>query len=32
LVLMVFCAVFIATYVAAYMMLVRFKVPKWLRK
>ena len=31
-VLMAFCAVFIVTYVAAYMMLVRFKVPKWLRK
>jgi UDP-GlcNAc:undecaprenyl-phosphate/decaprenyl-phosphate GlcNAc-1-phosphate transferase len=32
LVLMVFCAIFVATYVGAYMMLVRFKVPKWLRR
>jgi UDP-GlcNAc:undecaprenyl-phosphate/decaprenyl-phosphate GlcNAc-1-phosphate transferase len=31
LVLMAFCAVFVITYVVAYMMLVRFKVPKWLR-
>jgi hypothetical protein len=23
---------FVVTYVAAYMMLVRFKVPKWLRR
>ena len=30
-ILMVFCAVFVITYVVAYMMLVRFKVPKWLR-
>jgi UDP-GlcNAc:undecaprenyl-phosphate/decaprenyl-phosphate GlcNAc-1-phosphate transferase len=32
LVLMAFCVVFVVTYVAAYMMLVRFKVPKWLRR
>jgi UDP-GlcNAc:undecaprenyl-phosphate/decaprenyl-phosphate GlcNAc-1-phosphate transferase len=32
LVLMMFCAVFVVTYVSAYMMLVRFKVPKWLRR
>jgi UDP-GlcNAc:undecaprenyl-phosphate/decaprenyl-phosphate GlcNAc-1-phosphate transferase len=32
LVLMAFCAIFTVTYVAAYMMLVRFKVPKWLRR
>ncbi len=31
-VLMAFCAVFVVTYVAAYMMLVRFKVPRWLRR
>ncbi len=31
LVLMAFCALFIATYVAAYLMIVRFKVPRWLR-
>jgi UDP-N-acetylmuramyl pentapeptide phosphotransferase/UDP-N-acetylglucosamine-1-phosphate transferase len=30
-VLMAFCALFIATYVAAYFMIVRFKVPRWLR-
>jgi hypothetical protein len=28
---MAFCALFIATYVAAYFMIVRFKVPRWLR-
>jgi UDP-GlcNAc:undecaprenyl-phosphate/decaprenyl-phosphate GlcNAc-1-phosphate transferase len=32
LVLMIFCALFVATYVAAYMMLIRFKVPSWLRR
>ena len=32
LVLVAFCAIFVITYVAAYMMLVRFKVPKWLRR
>lgn len=32
LVLMVLCAVFIISYVAAYMMLIRFKVPRWLRR
>jgi UDP-GlcNAc:undecaprenyl-phosphate/decaprenyl-phosphate GlcNAc-1-phosphate transferase len=32
LVLMAFCAIFVITYVAAYMMLVRFKVPSWLRR
>lgn len=30
-VLVVFCALFVATYVAAYLMIVRFKVPRWLR-
>ena len=30
-VLMAFCALFVATYVAAYLMIVRFKVPRWLR-
>jgi UDP-GlcNAc:undecaprenyl-phosphate/decaprenyl-phosphate GlcNAc-1-phosphate transferase len=29
---MAFCTIFVITYVAAYMMLVRFKVPKWLRR
>lgn len=31
-VLAAFCAIFVITYVAAYMMLVRFKVPLWLRR
>ncbi len=31
-VLMALCAMFIVSYVAAYMMLVRFKVPRWLRR
>ncbi|HYP82096.1 glycosyltransferase [Variovorax sp.] len=30
-ILMIFTLVFIATYVAAYLMIVRFKVPRWLR-
>ncbi|CAN5769933.1 glycosyltransferase [soil metagenome] len=30
-VLVIFCALFVATYVAAYLMIVRFKVPRWLR-
>ncbi|VWX60531.1 UDP-N-acetylmuramyl pentapeptide phosphotransferase/UDP-N-acetylglucosamine-1-phosphate transferase [Burkholderiales bacterium 8X] len=30
--LMSFCALFVATYVAAYLMIVRFKVPRWLRR
>jgi len=30
-VLMLFTLVFIATYVSAYLMIVRFKVPRWLR-
>ena len=30
-VLVVFCVLFVATYVAAYLMIVRFKVPRWLR-
>ncbi|VTU19090.1 glycosyltransferase family 4 protein [Variovorax sp. PBL-E5] len=30
-VLMAFCVLFVATYVAAYLMIVRFKVPRWLR-
>jgi UDP-N-acetylmuramyl pentapeptide phosphotransferase/UDP-N-acetylglucosamine-1-phosphate transferase len=31
LVLMFFCALFVVSYVAAYLMIVRFKVPQWLR-
>ena len=31
-ILMAFCALFALTYVAAYMMIVRFKVPSWLRR
>ncbi|MDM0067690.1 glycosyltransferase [Variovorax sp. J31P207] len=31
LVLIAFCVLFVATYVAAYLMIVRFKVPRWLR-
>jgi UDP-N-acetylmuramyl pentapeptide phosphotransferase/UDP-N-acetylglucosamine-1-phosphate transferase len=31
LVLIIFCVLFIATYVAAYLVIVRFKVPRWLR-
>ncbi len=31
-VLMGFTALFIVTYVAAYMMIIRFKVPRWLRR
>ena len=30
-VLVAFCLLFVATYVAAYLMIVRFKVPRWLR-
>jgi UDP-N-acetylmuramyl pentapeptide phosphotransferase/UDP-N-acetylglucosamine-1-phosphate transferase len=30
-VLMLFCLLFVTTYVAAYLMIVRFKVPRWLR-
>ena len=30
--LMIFCALFVATYVGAYLMIVRFKVPRWLRR
>jgi UDP-GlcNAc:undecaprenyl-phosphate/decaprenyl-phosphate GlcNAc-1-phosphate transferase len=30
-ILMFFCALFVVTYVAAYLMIVRFKTPKWLR-
>ncbi|WP_213952858.1 MULTISPECIES: glycosyltransferase family 4 protein [unclassified Variovorax] len=29
--LMLFCLLFVATYVSAYLMIVRFKVPRWLR-
>jgi len=29
--LMFFCLLFVMTYVAAYLMIVRFKVPRWLR-
>jgi UDP-GlcNAc:undecaprenyl-phosphate/decaprenyl-phosphate GlcNAc-1-phosphate transferase len=32
LVLMLFCALFIVTYIAAYLMIVRFKVPRWFRR
>ncbi len=31
LVLVLFCVLFVITYVAAYLMIVRFKVPRWLR-
>jgi UDP-GlcNAc:undecaprenyl-phosphate/decaprenyl-phosphate GlcNAc-1-phosphate transferase len=31
-VLMLFCLLFVVSYVAAYLMIVRFKVPRWLRK
>jgi len=31
LVLMIFCLLFVATYVASYLMIVRFKVPHWVR-
>jgi UDP-N-acetylmuramyl pentapeptide phosphotransferase/UDP-N-acetylglucosamine-1-phosphate transferase len=31
-VLMVFCALFVIAYVSAYLMIIRFKVPRWLRK
>ena len=31
LVLMLFCLLFVTTYVIAYLMIVRFKVPRWLR-
>ena len=31
-VLMVFCALFVLSYVAAYLMIIRFKVPRWLRR
>jgi UDP-GlcNAc:undecaprenyl-phosphate/decaprenyl-phosphate GlcNAc-1-phosphate transferase len=30
--LVLFCALFVITYVAAYLMIVRFKVPRWLRR
>lgn len=30
-VLMLFCLLFVTTYVIAYLMIVRFKVPRWLR-
>lgn len=29
--LMLFCVLFVATYITAYLMIVRFKVPRWLR-
>jgi UDP-GlcNAc:undecaprenyl-phosphate GlcNAc-1-phosphate transferase len=32
LVLMICCALFVVIYVSAYMMLIRFKVPNWLRR
>jgi len=31
LILALFCLLFVVTYVAAYLMIVRFKVPRWLR-
>jgi UDP-GlcNAc:undecaprenyl-phosphate GlcNAc-1-phosphate transferase len=31
-VLMAFCGLFVVTYVTAYLMIIRFKVPRWLRK
>lgn len=31
-VLMLFCALFALSYVAAYLMIIRFKVPRWLRR
>ena len=31
-VLMGFCALFVVTYVAAYVAIIRFKVPRWLRR
>lgn len=32
LVLMLFCALFVVTYVVAYFTIVRFKVPRWIRR
>lgn len=32
LVLMCFCLLFVCTYVPAYLMIVRFKVPRWIRR
>jgi hypothetical protein len=29
---MLFCALFIVTYVLAYLMIIRFKVPRWFRR
>lgn len=31
-VLMGFCLLFVCTYVSAYLMIVRFKVPRWIRR
>lgn len=31
-ILMAFCALFVISYVGAYLMIVRFKVPRWLRR
>jgi UDP-GlcNAc:undecaprenyl-phosphate/decaprenyl-phosphate GlcNAc-1-phosphate transferase len=31
-VLMAFCLLFVLTYVGAYLMIIRFKVPRWLRR
>lgn len=31
-ILMAFCALFVVTYVPAYLMIVRFKVPRWIRR
>jgi UDP-GlcNAc:undecaprenyl-phosphate/decaprenyl-phosphate GlcNAc-1-phosphate transferase len=30
--LMLFCALFVVSYVSAYLMIVRFKVPRWIRR
>jgi UDP-GlcNAc:undecaprenyl-phosphate/decaprenyl-phosphate GlcNAc-1-phosphate transferase len=30
--LMLFCALFVVTYITAYLMIVRFKVPRWFRR
>jgi len=32
LMLMLFCALFVVSYVSAYLMIVRFKVPRWIRR
>jgi UDP-GlcNAc:undecaprenyl-phosphate/decaprenyl-phosphate GlcNAc-1-phosphate transferase len=32
LILIIFCIIFIFTYISAYLMIIRFKVPSWLRR